>query len=682
MVQHRDQIFEDLHEPGLSDHASFDLAKRLSTPVWVYDIDRCRILHANQAACQVWQAETEAELQARDLREGMSSTVAKRLMQYQSDFRDSDATFNELWTLYPKGVATNVMVVFSGFKTRDGRMAMLCEVVEGLDSENPDNLRSTEALLHTDVMISLFSMEGPPLYQNPAARNVTGDHYMPFHQLFADPEDYTAFMFDLDRAGEHRAVSKVRTAVGLRWYDLSAKFCSDAVTGDPALLLTAFDVSELKNARDRARYLADRDMLTGCFNRAYLQQHMINLSKRTDYPCAAVYFDIDHFKAMNDQFGHDLGDHVLKEISDRARANIRKRDVLVRLGGDEFVILLEDVDLKPDNSPELDRLLSVFSKPIYHDAVRVNATVSMGVSLFRPNEADYASVLREADIALYKSKADGRCRWTLYDEKLGLAAEERRMVEMDIKRAIENKEFILHFQPRVDLSTGRIVSAEALVRWQHPDRGLILPGHFIPLCEETGMILELGHQILNAGCEQAFEWSSAGHDIDLSINISPRQFDDGRLMASLKHFSSLPGFPKHRIELEITEGVLIGNLSKIEAKLKKIRSMGFRIAIDDFGTGYSNLAYISRFPLNCLKVDRSFIQQLPQSGPIISLILTLAHQVGANCVAEGVENESETEWLTEHGCDEGQGYFYSPPVDLGTFEALLEQGFSSSIQAR
>ena len=659
--------------PGFRAYAPFAVAMHLQTPVWVFDIDNQRILHANAAACHLWQAASEDELLARDLSQGMSTTVAKRLDQYQRDFAERDARFNETWTIYPNGVATNVMVVFSGYVTPDNRIAMLCEVIGGIDGDSPENLRSAEALLHTDVMISLFRIDGPALYQNPAARNAAGDPARTFRDMFVNPEDHTAFMFELDRLGEHRQVAKAHTATGVRWYDLSAKTCSDAVTGEPALLLTAFDVSELKNARDRARYLADRDMLTGCFNRSYLQHHFAALAKRTDCPCAAVYFDIDHFKALNDQFGHEVGDLALKELAERARANIRKDDILVRLGGDEFVILFENIKFTSDHAPELDRLQSVLSEPIYHEANRVNVSVSMGVAEFQPNLANFATVLREADIALYKSKADGRNRWTLYDAALGLAAEERRLVEVDIKRAIREREFVLVYQPRMDLASGRMVSAEALVRWNHPERGIIAPGQFIPLCEETGMILELGHQILTDACEQAIRWNKMGKEIDLSINISPRQFDDRRLMSSLADFSARPGFPRGRVELEITEGVLIGDLTKIETKLRKISDMGYRIAIDDFGTGYSNLAYISRFPLNCLKIDRSFIQQLPRSGPIISLILTLARQIGAKTVAEGVEHKREVDWLIANGCDEAQGFHYFRPLTLDRFQTLIPE---------
>ena len=661
---------EKLHRGPLD----FQLAYRLETPVWVYDIDNRRVLYANAAACVLWQAENEAELQARDLSHDMSTTVANRLRQYQVDFLDRDATFSELWTLYPNGVATNVNVAFRGFVTEDNRMAMQCEVIGGLEAESPDNLRSAEAVLHTDVMIGLFSQDGPPLYLNPAARQAIVGAERPLRDLFLDAEDYATLLFELDRSSDHRAVTRLQTTNGDLWFDVSARNCLDAATGQPAILLTAIDVSALKDARDKARHLAERDLLTGCYNRLYLQEHFADLGKITDQTCAAVYFDIDHFKQLNDQFGHEMGDVVLKEISARARGCVAEGDILARLGGDEFVLLLNNVRLENDDAPVLDQLQSVLSKPVFHDGRLVTVSVSMGAASFDPLNSCYADVLRNADVALYQSKAEGRNRWRLFDESLGHAAEERRLVEMEIKNAIENREFVLHYQPRIDLASGRVLAAEALVRWNHPVRGLIAPGNFIPTCEETGMILELGHQILEMGCDQAFAWQRAGHDIGVSINISPRQFDDPRLMDCLDDYAGRPGFPWGRIELEITEGVLIGDLSQIQTKLEAIRTMGYRIAIDDFGTGYSSLTYISRFPLNSLKIDRSFIQQLPTSGPIISLILTLAGQIGARTVAEGVESEDELAWLVANACDEAQGYYHHPPLPRIEFEALLNLG--------
>ncbi len=650
----------------------FAMARRLQTAVWIYDIDRARIAYANKSALHLWDAQSEADLRARDLAKDMSSTVASRLKQYQVDFEERDAVFNEMWTLYPKGKPTSAMVVYSGFRMPDGRMAMQCEVL-GQAADQPDNLRSAEALLHTDVMITLYEMDGPPLYMNPAARNAATRVMQNISEKFVDHADYEKLVTKMSRNGEHRMVAKIRADNGQRWYDLSAKQCSDAVTGDPAILVTAIDVSELKIARDKARYLADRDQLTGCFNRAYLLRHMAALEKFKSERCALLYFDVDHFKQINDRLGHELGDVVLQQIASRASEAIRSNDTLVRLGGDEFVIVFEDVPADAEFLPKVENLLEILSQPIIHDTMRVSVTASMGIAMFSPSSADFTAVMREADTALYASKQAGRNRVTLFNDEMGSKAQARDLIELQLQNSVEKREFILYFQPRVNLATGRIVSVEGLVRWQHPDRGIVLPGEFIPICEETGLIEELGQLVLEMGCKQAIAWHKSGLDIELSLNISPRQFDDARLMDALRGFSEHPDFPHGKIELEITEGVLIGDHGLIERKLEKIARMGYRIAIDDFGTGYSNLSYISRFPLNCLKIDQSFINQLPKTGPIIGLILTLAKQIGATVVAEGVETQEQFDWLCSKDCDQAQGFLLSRPIPVEQLPDVIKE---------
>lgn len=645
---------------------------RLQTAIWIYDFENARILFANAAACELWQAESEEALRSRDLATDMSPTVQKRLKQYQADFIERDATFSEMWTLYPNGRPTSVMVIYRAYRLDDGRMAMQCEVVGSADDE-PDNLRSAEALLHTDVMIALHDADGVPVYMNPAARNTATDAMQSIAEKFVDPADYDRLVEELELSGEHRMVSRVNTGAGPRWHDLTVKHCSDAVTGDPAVLVTAIDVSELKIARDKARYLADRDQLTGCYNRSYLQQHMANLAHYQTKTCALLCFDVDRFKQINDRLGHEMGDIVLKQIAARVNAAIRRSDTFVRLGGDEFVVVFEDIASEADLATKLEDLLQAVSKPISHDATRITATVSMGVSVFLPDTTNFTAIMREADIALYASKQAGRNRATFFSDEMGAMAKARDVVELELKRAIEDREFTLHFQPRVSLKTGQVVSAEALVRWQHPRRGLIMPADFIGVCEETGMIEDLGQMILEMACAKAIEWHKSGADVELSINISPRQFNDHRLLQSLDNFAQQPEFPRGKIELEITENVLIGDHDLIAEKLGKIAGMGYRIAIDDFGTGYSNLSYISRFPLNCLKIDQSFIAQFPKSGPVINLILTLAKQIGATIVAEGVETRDQLEWLCANDCDQAQGYFLSEPVESDRITRVIDR---------
>ena len=662
--------------PVLSDHPGvpadpFAFARRLRTAVWVFDIDHTKIIFANDAACELWQADGEEALRQRDLTTDMSPTVAKRLRQYQIDFIERDASFNEMWTLYPKGEPKSAMVVFSGLCLPDGRMAMLCEVV-GDAIDEPSNLRSAEALLHTDVMISLYELGGPPLYMNPAARNAAVKAMQIEAEKFLNPKDYLRLVAELEKTGQCRMVTKVMTASGPKWHDISTKLCSDAVTGHPVVLETAIDVSELKIARDKARYLAERDQLTGCFNRTFLAQYVSLLEKNRSTRCAVLSLDVDHFKQINDRFGHEMGDNVLKKIVKRISSSIRASDVIIRLGGDEFVVVLENTADRAELEKRVDRIREKISKPISHAATKLTVTVSMGVTEFASDVADFAVIMGEADLALYSSKQSGRNCVTYFNESMGAARRKRNSLEVELKRSIEDNDFVLHFQPRVDLQTGQVVSAEALVRWQHPQRGLIMPGEFIPVCEETGMIEDLGQLIVDLGHKQAVDWHDAGLDIGLSLNISPRQFEDIRLVNSLQELAESTDIPTEKIELEITESVLIGDLDAIERKLKVISEIGYRIAIDDFGTGYSNLSYISQFPLDCLKIDQSFVNRLPDSGPIINLILTLAAQIGATVVAEGIETQEQLTWLTRQGCSQGQGYLLSRPIPIEEFSQAIE----------
>ncbi|MDW3225188.1 MAG: EAL domain-containing protein [Paracoccaceae bacterium] len=671
-IQQGSIVTTDLIAPDTTDASAGSLVavERLKTAIWIYDIDHSRIVFANPSACKLWQADCEVTLRARDLTQDMSPAVAKRLKQYQNDFIERDATFSEMWTLYPNGKPTSVRVIFRGHLLADGRMAMQCEVIGRADDE-PENLRSAEALLHTDVMIALHDLNGPPHYMNPAARNTATHAAQTISEKFIDRSDYETLRDEVERSGEYRIVSKVNTSAGPRWHDLTAKRCLDAATGNPAILVTAIDVSELKTARDKARYLAERDQLTGCFNRAYLQQHLVTLEQRPSRRSALLCFDVDRFKQINDRLGHEMGDVVLQEIAKRTTDVIGPRDILVRLGGDEFVVVIEDASSEEILSEKIDFLLGRLGQPIFNDATRVSTSVSVGISTFSTSSVDFASTMREADIALYASKQAGRNRATYFSHDMGVRAKARDLVEIQLKQAVENREFTLHFQPRVNLQTGKVVSVEALVRWVHPRRGLIMPSEFIAICEETGLIEDLGQLVVELACTQAISWHRSGLEIDMSVNISPRQFENYKLLQSLEKFSQHPEFPRGKVELEITENVLIGDHDLIEEKLAAISQMGYRIAIDDFGTGYSNLSYISRFPLNCLKIDQSFISQLPKSGPIIDLIVTLGKQIGATIVAEGVETEKQLQWLADHSCDEVQGFFLSPPIPIEELKTAI-----------
>ncbi len=657
---------------SVSEAGAGEILDRLDAAVWVFDIDNSQITFANPAALELWKATSAEQLYARDLKTDMTPTVAKRLKQYQNDFTQTDAAFTELWTIYPNGKPKSVMVVYRGYRLEDGRMAMQCEAIGDFDNQ-PDNLRSAEALLHTDVLITMFSKEGPPLYLNPAARNVFLAPIESFGSLFEKPSVFKEAIALVERGGENRLVSKLRTVLGNRWFDLSLKSCSDAVTGQPAILVTAIDVTELKEARDKARHLANRDQLTNLHNRSYLQGYLARLEEDGEaLGSTIIFFDVDRFKLINDRYGHEAGDTVLIQIAERARAALRTQDMVARLGGDEFVVVIEGRCSRAALEKQIERLRSAISAPILHDKTRIDTTISVGVAGYTDETTRFTDVLRDADIALYASKQAGRDRITFFSTEMGAAALERDQTEIALKKAVQEHEFVLHYQPRLDIRSGKIVGAEGLVRWHRPGHGLVMPNAFISICEETGLIDELGKMVLQIGCAQAITWRRAGLELDLSLNVSPRQFADPGFLPLLKELAAQTDFPHGHIELEITENVLIGDHASIAEKLKAITAMGYRIAIDDFGTGYSNLSYISRFPLTCLKIDRSFVDQLPASGPVVQLILTLGQQIGARVVSEGVETQEQLDWLIEHNCEEAQGYLITRPLDVDGFEAFLQ----------
>lgn len=659
--------------------ASFDILYRMGVAVWVFDIDNATIVHANTAACELWNAKSEVDLKERNLLDDMSTTVSNRLRQYQTDFEKTDAIFSELWTLYPNGSPKSVMVIYRGYELEDGRMGMICEVV-GEAEGTPENLRSAEALLHTDVMIMLFGQGGPGLYLNPAARTAFQTKLESLEEIFVDQQEFSRLLTEVERSGEQRTVTKLNTVNGARWFDVSIKSCADAATGKPALLLTSIDVSDLKEARDTARHLADRDQLTNLHNRSYLQNHLAWLED-----CGAtkgltlVIFDVDKFKSINDRHGHDAGDTVLRQVATRARAVLPPQNLLARFGGDEFVIVIAEPIDEASLANQLEMVRLAIAKPIQHEQTRLNVSVSIGVSRFNDDNDRAADVMREADIALYASKQAGRDRITFFNVEMGDAVAARDRLELELNAAVEREEFVLHYQPRLDVTSGKIVGAEGLVRWNHPRDGILMPNAFISVCEETGLIDELGRLVLELGVKQAIKWNREGRGLNISLNVSPRQFSDPTFVESLMELAERKDFPKGRVELEITESVLIGDHQLIADKLRAITAMGYQIAIDDFGTGYSNLSYISRFPLTCLKIDRSFIDQLPEAGPIVQLILTLGKQIGATVVSEGVETQAQLDWLTAHSCEEVQGFLITRALPTDQFETFIG-GFSLPIQ--
>lgn len=661
------------HRLALDDANILSLAARLQSPVWIFDIDNKRVLWANEAALRIWAADSLTELTAREMGQDMSQSVSDRLKQYQQDFIHSDTFFTENWSLYPKGVPTNLKVIHSGVVLPDGRMAMLCE---GLEEQKPDTvtLRGAEALMHTSAMITLFDCDGKALYRNPAARAIVGDIAETFRDHFVFPEVYETFIAQLGEEGLARTVAIVHTSEGERWHEISARRCRDAVTGDLAWLVSEVDVSELKRTEAHALHLAFHDVLTGLPNRKYVLEHfhyLLEQAKTVGHHAALILIDLDHFKYVNDSFGHGAGDDLLIEMSKRLQSGIFSGDVVARLGGDEFLVLTTAGDIRPHTDRLTGLLLKLISRPCMIMGNEVSITPSIGVAFFQRDASDISTLMKYADMAMYHAKDLGRNCVAYYHKGFDEAVRVKLTEGSELRAALEKKQFTVYMQPRVDVKTGKISGAEALARWVHPERGLIFPSIFIPVCEEMGLIFELGAQVFEqAALYQAF-YEREGHLLNISVNLSAHQIRDPMFLPTVREIMDRTKSNPKYLELEITESSLLDNSPETIDLLNQLRDMGFRLYIDDFGTGYSSLSYLHRYPLSGLKVDRSFINVCPDQRTLASMIIMMSHAMGFNVVAEGVETEEQLEWLRQQDCDEFQGYYFSRPIPADDFARMI-----------
>lgn len=439
------------------------------------------------------------------------------------------------------------------------------------------------------------------------------------------------------------------------------------------------DITQLKRSETQLEYLAHYDPLTGLPNRLLLLSrlnHALERTRRDKTRGAVLFLDLDRFKNVNESLGHGMGDELLQIASQRMRACLCETDTLARLGGDEFVVVLEDLP-DPENAASvaqklIDRLDAPF---VLSGEQEVYIGASLGISIF-PDDADDADrLIQYADAALYQAKGSGRGIYHFYTESLTTSANERLALETRLRHALEQDEFVLHYQPLVALTDGRIFGVEALVRWQIPGVGLLSPSRFIPLAEETGLIVPLGEWVLRTACARMKTWLDAGLPLEmLAVNLSPRQFQQGDLHERIRAILAETGLMSRHLELEITETALIEDGPENETKLAVLKDLGVRIAIDDFGTGYSSLAYLKRFPIDKLKIDQSFVRDIPLDSSnmeIVAAIIAMAKTLKLEVLAEGVETDAQLAFLKHQGCDVAQGYLFSRPVAADAMQTIL-----------
>ena len=444
------------------------------------------------------------------------------------------------------------------------------------------------------------------------------------------------------------------------------------------------DITDDIMAAERIQRLAYYDTLTDLPNRALLSDRLdlaIAHAKRSGCKCAVLSLDMDRFKNINDALGHSIGDQLLKSVAERLKECVREVDTVARMGGDEFVVVLDGIAETGNILPVAQKMLHYLSQPYEAEGHNIRATPSIGISVYPDDGADQESLIMNADSAMYHAKENGRNDFQFFAPEMKARASEKLFIESDLRKGLEHGQFTLHYQPQVDIRTGHIVGAEALIRWKHPETGMISPAKFIPVAEESGLIIPLGEWVLNEACRQNMAWQKAGlPPISIAVNLSAVQFRQQNLCQLIGKVLNDTGLDPHYLELELTEGLVMSSTDSAIGTLNRFKEMGLRISIDDFGTGYSSLSYLKHFPIDYLKIDQSFIRDIttnPDDAAITTAIINMAQGLNLKTIAEGVETVEQLTFLRLHSCDVVQGYYFSKPVPAAEFADILHMSYLS-----
>jgi len=470
---------------------------------------------------------------------------------------------------------------------------------------------------------------------------------------------------------EYLSECRLQSPLGeLRWVSMDARPMF-RLSGDTlGYLITFSDVTDQLQARESLRYLAHYDSLTGLANRTLFKDRLQHAFLRTarHATLALLFLDLDGFKLVNDTLGHNAGDALLKIVAQRIRDCVRKEDTVARLGGDEFTVILEDIHNPSDAAQVAEKIISAIKQPIHLDGQSVFVTSSIGIAMDAAESGDPATLIKQADIAMYRAKDSGRDSYCFFTPELNEATRQRMQLGNDLHGALSRHEFFLHYQPQIAIDSGEVIGAEALLRWRHPSRGNIAPDSFIPVLEESGLIIEVGAWLLKQACHQHAHWLAEGvmaTDAMVSVNLSARQLRGDDFVNQVRQALQEARLSPRHLILEITESLLMSNQNGARSALAQLKELGITLSLDDFGTGYASLRYLKQFPIDHLKIDRSFVAGLlsdTEDTAITSAVIGLAQQLGIKVVAEGVDDHSKHEFLRHRGCDYYQGYLYSPPL--------------------
>ena len=446
------------------------------------------------------------------------------------------------------------------------------------------------------------------------------------------------------------------------------------------------DVSAAREMSVQMTHLAQHDSLTDLPNRRLLNDHLshsISLARRHHSHIAVIFLDLDRFKHINDSLGHAIGDKLLQSVSKRLLAGVRASDTVSRQGGDEFVVLLSEIPHPEDAAVSARKILLLLNAPHSIEGHDLDIDGSIGISIYPDDGEDAETLIKNADAAMYHAKENGRNNFQFFKADMNVQAVELQSLEGSLRRALEREEFLLHYQPKVNLDTGGITGIEALIRWQQPDRGLVPPSQFIPIAEDCGLILPIGRWVLREACRQARAWQDAGFPpLPIAVNVSAVEFRDKGFVKGVRTILSETGLEARHLELELTEGVLMDDAKSTASVLQELKRMGVSLAVDDFGTGYSSLSYLRRFPIDILKIDQSFVHQMtanPGDSTLVGAILSMGKSLKHLVVAEGIETQEQRAFLQTQHCAEGQGYLFSRPLAAAQFAHLLQTGITELV---
>jgi diguanylate cyclase (GGDEF)-like protein/PAS domain S-box-containing protein len=541
------------------------------------------------------------------------------------------------------------------------------------------------------ILITAPSKEGNLIeYVNPAFKRITG--YDPqevigqdCRLLQRDDRDQEGIVGIRQALAANREVSAVlrnyRKDGALFWNQLYIAPVPDADGQTTHHIAVINDVTALIRYQEQLEYQANYDSLTRLPNRNLLRdrlQHALIVAQRHHKGVAVVFIDLDGFKNVNDSLGHSVGDRLLSVVADRLARCARASDTVARHGGDEFVIVMTDTVDEQSLIAWMERVRASISEPVWLDGTELYVGCSMGASLFPQDGDDAETLMKKADLAMYRAKDMGRNTFQFYQPEMNVSAGARLNLERRLRRALRDNEFLLHYQPQVDIETGQVVGMEALVRWSDPEVGLIPPSQFIPVAEESGLIGPLSEWVLREACRQNKAWQDEGLPAArVSVNLSARQFQQRDIAKLVMQVLEETGLDPQYLELELTESTIMRNAEEAVSMLNELHALGIGLAIDDFGTGYSSLSYLKRFPVDRLKIDRSFVSDIGESSDdetITSAIIALAHSLNLQVIAEGVETSTQLDFLKERACDEMQGYFFAKPMPHDAIPGMLQRG--------